>query len=269
MLGLTVFGLYDCLVRIWPESDDDAEESRVVYEKYESHGGDVVLVKVSVAPVGEAIPLPAHFVCGAVAGIAQSIVMDSWELISYCWVHRNDISMHHHFHHGINWPFITRRIIHHAAGYATLLGFYEMFRRSIVHRVEGFVSSGSSSVPKTLNMLERYGIVKKDSDNIYDLTVVPLGSAFIAGGFAGQLHFVVDHYSRHWKFRALKKPRSKRPKRPFPKPPSMRSFSLSFFPTAACFLAFQYGADLTESWLDEGFDQPVIRAFAVRNPESQ
>ena len=76
-------------------------------------------------------------------------------------------------------------------------------------------------------------------------------ASFVAGGVAGQAHFVMSHYLRQWKTSPRKSP-------VVFKPPKVRATMGAFLPTALSFLAFQYGGELAERWINND-----VQAFPV------
>jgi hypothetical protein len=256
LLGVAVFGVYDTLIfRSWPNHHPKKEEQQQPETKAVSTSHlKLVWMQASVGPSGEATNVWAHFGAGAIAGVAQSAIMDTWEILSYWWMHRHrNVTLQHHVRTGINHAFILRRLIYHTAGYATLFGWYEMVRRTLVRQTYDYLSSGAESVPQTLHLLKRFKLIHINEQGHYDMTIIPISTAFLAGGVAGQLHFVVSHYSRHWKLQALTSAVDVKHKgtRTLPKLPRFRYTAGAFVPTALCFVAFQYGGELTERLLNE------------------
>ena len=119
-----------------------------------------------------------------------------------------------------------------------------------------YITSGHQSVPRTLRFLESYHLIAKDTDSVYDMTVIPMTTSFLAGGWAGQIHFIISHYTRHWQKLSLHPNKTsenklRRTRRQWPKPPKLRPTASAFLPTALCFVAFQYGGELTQKIIDE------------------
>lgn len=207
----------------------------------------------SVRPDKPLTPLLAHFSAGALSGLAQSIVLDGWEII----VHRYYGALY-----TVPQRYLFRLAIHNAAGYASLFGCYELFRRCLTHFVYSYYESGHKSVPRTLDTMRRYGLISFQ-DNCYDMSVVPLATAFFAGGFAGKVHHVVNHSSRYWKLMAKRREATMN-RRLLPRPPSFRATLSAFLPTGVCFLAFQYGTEFYDQLLDEKMEQNPFPVYIVR-----
>ena len=189
----------------------------------------------------------------------------------------------------INTSLIVRRALHHAVGYATLFGWYESIRRYLVQQTLDYLQhSESPFVPVWLDILESCRLIHRNPNNgIYDMTILPISVAFCAGGIAGQAHYVVSHLlkqqrqqlprqhssSKHQHAilveQATKKSTTTAPtgttaakqQRHRPgsnnsffkrvKPPSLRATMGAFLPTALSFVAFQYGGELTERWIND------------------
>ena len=193
------------------------------------------------------LPLSYHLGAGALAGAAQSVVLDGWEILSY-WTHRQ---RYRHLHEGhapdlislINTPLVIRRLIHHSLGYMTLFGTYECLRRYGEDQVRNVLQSGEPWVTKHLDWLLENGIIgtrlARNNEEIYDLTSVPLLISFGAGGFAGQAHYIVSHYLRQWRKATDHSHHTVRH-------PTVPTTFIAFFPTALSFMAFQYGGEFTE-----------------------
>jgi len=77
-----------------------------------------------------------------------------------------------------------------------------------------------------------------------------MATSFVAGGLAGQLHYIVSTYTRHWKLLSLQQKSSNHYKRKLHLP-KLRPTAAAFLPTALCFVAFQYGGELTQKLIDE------------------
>lgn len=261
ILGITVFGLYEYLIlKRTNKEKDTAEKYDAVVCIYRHHEEDRVEKKttipaqVSVYPETSAkhtlLPLGYHLAAGAMAGAAQSVVLDGWEVLSY-WVHRQ---RYRHLHDGhapdlvslVNTPLVLRRLIHHSLGYMTLFGTYECLRRQGRDHVQNILQSGEPWVAKHLDwLLEREIIgtrLSQDNQEMYDLTSVSLLVSFGAGGFAGQAHYIVSHYLRQ-----LRKATDH--SRHIVRHPSPGTICAAFFPTALAFMAFQYGGEITQRML--------------------
>lgn len=117
-----------------------------------------------------------------------------------------------------------------------------------------YVKSGDPSVPRTLQLLEKYNLIVEEN-GVLNMTCVPMATSFVAGGFAGQLHYIVSTYTRHWKLLTLrsrdKTLQKQKHRRVWPKLPKLRPTAAAFIPTALCFVAFQYGGELTQRIIDE------------------
>lgn len=247
-MGFAAFGVYDILIlQDWFFPRPRIANESLNHRKKRTNQSEDLTVefKTGIPPIEERTPIIAHFVAGSLAGLFHSLVMDSWEVAMYWWTHRRKESFADHWNHGVNKRFILRRLVHHSIGFATLFGIYESMRRWIVYKSLHIFPSNSPVIEGTILAIEESGLSTRAKDLASKVAFAPVASSFLAGGIAGQAHFVVSHYSSHWKLHAGKKGRWT-----FPKRPLTRSVIGSFLPTAISFLAFQYGGDLT-AWLLE------------------
>lgn len=181
------------------------------------------------------IPVFAHAGAGLCAGMAHSAVVVLWELVT---------KQHQH------WHFVRRLkvMLQHSVGYAALFGTYEGVRRLLeytyfynlqrLRQRPPQATSSSSHVVKVQSFLNP--LLWHDAD-------MPLARwtfAFLAGGVAGEVYQIVTlamsqssvffsrrHGPSSWDWRKIKVRR-----------PTAASFVL----TGLCFVAFEFGGDLTE-----------------------
>jgi hypothetical protein len=148
-----------------------------------------------------------HTTAGAAAGVARSVFWMIWEG-----------AVHQHFRQP---RFFIRTTLHHSVGYGALFGSYQAFR----HSLAGIFDQTS---PSSVN----------DSHHHHHRLI----NISLAGGFAGQVHHVVSHYTSHAKvfYPSL------------PPPPRLRPTVLSFGPMALGFLAFEYGAETMDELQQQG-----------------
>jgi hypothetical protein len=176
ILGVAVFETYNYLVhhQHWSSSsevlvewqgssssndDDDNGEKQQQQQQHSltspaRSGSSEQAAAAAAAAAAAVAPLWVHIGAGALAGLVQSMILDSWEIALYYIRHYR----HHHHHHGsplswkttlpkslvttssntvfgtINTQLVYRRAVHHSLGYATLFGCYEAIRRSLVQR---------------------------------------------------------------------------------------------------------------------------------------
>jgi hypothetical protein len=227
LLGIVVFGVYDLLVFRTNPSVVPTIPS-LVHDT--SHG--------------QTKPVWAHFGAGAIAGAAYSVVVSGWEFGRYWWAHR-------HSHVGINHHLIARRLVHHSVGYGILFGSYEFFRRTLERLVHSSLPWESESPPKWLDILQQLQATYRTKFILYDIPISSLSCTFVAGGLAGQIHYVVNHHTMHWKLQVSPKVKHSMSSRAKPLGSIVRASYGSFLPTALCFLAFQYGGELAEYLLDK------------------
>ena len=133
ILGLAVFGVYDVLIfQTWPSRKNESDDNSKKHSPVLTSDLKLVWMHASLSPTGTGTPLYAHYVAGALSGVAQSVIMDTWELTSYWWNHHRDRFGSPQHLNGINFHFIFRRLVHHSLGYASLFGVYETTRRKLV-----------------------------------------------------------------------------------------------------------------------------------------
>jgi hypothetical protein len=178
----------------------------------------------------------------------------------------------------INTQLVYRRVVHHSLGYATLFGCYEGIRRTLVqhhgdHNNNKDDDSNSSHVPTAdaSGSSSNHGSNHNSCATPSTTTTMELAQAarpvvasFVAGGLAGQAHYCMSYYTRHWKWHHhhhhssshlhsshhLHHPARQHPqvvsfpvavvtgKIPIPQWPAIRA---AFLPTAVTFVAFQHG----------------------------
>lgn len=260
MLGASVFGIYDWLIfkAFATDTHLTSHIPAAVNEKDSIRKDEVqtIWMQASVSPGIGTLPVVAHFAAGALAGLVQSVIIDAWEVLAYGFVHRHELGKKKdpvlHVKQGINTSLLVRRAVHHSVGFSVLFGTFETVRNSLVSALFHYFSSGDPSILSTLAVLEQYRLIGVDNDGVHEMTIIPMSAAFLAGGSAGVAQYTANHYTRHWKMQAIDSARtSKVFKHVLPKQPSLRALCSPFMPTALCFLAFQYGGEITERWLDD------------------
>ena len=144
------------------------------------------------------------FGAGAAAGFAQSISRILWEEVVY----KSNFLREHP-------QFCVRTIVHNSLGYGALFGSYRGIREALIR-------------------YSSYETFEYSLGRVLPVENTPKGSlcTFVAGGLAGQIHHVLNHYTHHWRsFSAGKMSR-----------PRIRPMINAFLPTALCFFAFEHGA---------------------------
>jgi hypothetical protein len=256
-MGISVFGVYELAPArtvfgalasgtakdkaVEPITNDDVEEN-------DGSGVVVGYVKAPTIHAGDDDPLLGHVGDGAAAGLAQSVLMDAYELVLYGWRHRRTTGWS-----GVNLGVVARRAVRDSVGFAALFGTYEVARRFLEETLYGALRRSGSS----LALLEKYRVVTRDGrDGAYDASPVSMGAAFVAGGVAGQGHLVVNHYT-HSLFVHDRKHGANSVRNlwnALPKPPKARLVAGAFLPSALCFLAFRYGGVLAERLVTDNDD---------------
>jgi hypothetical protein len=152
----------------------------------------------------DAASICVHAIAGAASGVSRSLFWLGWERFVY------DIP------HG--WIFSWRTTVHHASGHGLLFGSYYYLRTSFL---------------EIRDLVKRATTEKGSDENLF-----PLFATFVAGGFAGQLHHISQHYTSHWRqFRSFHQ---------LPPPPRLRPVLTAFVPMALCFAVFEHGAQSAE-----------------------
>mmetsp|Transcript_117841 Transcript_117841/g.329975 ORF Transcript_117841/g.329975 Transcript_117841/m.329975 type:complete len:297 (+) Transcript_117841:86-976(+) len=156
-------------------------------------------------------PIWVHGTAGAASGLSRSLFWVGWERFVY------------HIPHNI--AFSYRTTVHHAIGHGVLFGGYYGLRKILLE-----------------SRSKKQAISGNDEDDEDDDDYYPIFASFLAGGWAGQLHHVVQHYTSHWReFRHHQ----------IPRPPRIRPSMAAFAPMAMCFAAFEHGAEGIEELLDQ------------------
>jgi NADH:ubiquinone oxidoreductase subunit len=159
-------------------------------------------------PMDGAAPIWLHGIAGAASGVSRSLFWVGWERFVYDIPH--------------SLAFSWRTIIHHAIGHGMLFGGYYGLRTIL------------------LEIRTKKSAIRGNEDEDY----YPIVASFIAGGWAGQLHHMVQHYTSHWRDFRVRLHQS-------PRPPRIRSIMTAFAPMAMCFAAFEHGAEGVEVLLDQ------------------
>lgn len=148
-----------------------------------------------------------HAIAGAASGVSRSLFWLGWERLVYEIPH--------------SWMFAWRTTVHHATGHGVLFGSYYGIRTLFL---ESCVRSGV--------LVENQK--REDDGGSYSAIL----ATFVAGGLAGQMHHVSQHYTSHWRqYRCLHQ---------LPPPPRIRPMAASFLPMAICFAVFEHGAESAE-----------------------
>jgi hypothetical protein len=145
--------------------------------------------------------VPAHVVSGALGGSVHGVVGTVWEAAA------GERTLHH--------ISLGKMTLHHSAAHATLFGSYEGLKRL-------FVATNSSS-----------------SDSQHQGPAY-LGSVSVAGGMAGQLQYIMSHYTKQW-LRLEADVGEATVVTSMRRPPVLRNILMAFPPSAIGFIAFEYG----------------------------
>jgi len=225
LMGMMVFGTYDILIHCYDtfklkHGYSTVEDDSMEY--YDTFGR--LLIKTPEVVV--------HSLAGGAAGVARTIFWMGWEAA----VHRNFWVRDHP-------KFCIRNTIHHATGYGCLFGSFQFTRQTLL-----FLDPISLLAPSSLDLSHNNsGIESERSTQTRNVqpfnyeTAVPMIYTATAGGFAGQTHHIVQHYTNHWKQFSAKPP-------PLPRLyPTLSSFATM----SLCFLAFEHGPQIVDGWTEE------------------
>jgi hypothetical protein len=267
LLSFVVFGAYDfLLLRRLKKNDTNQDDASTKGHERSLPTSEVaatrffpttILMHSWIAPHRESTPPLYHFGSGALSGFLFSLVLDAWDVGVF-------VARGHELPPRLNAPLIARRGFHHSVGYATLFGSFEVIRRLLDDWSMTFFSGAAgddANVANVLDALTRLRLVNHNDEEYeeksYNMSAIPSCTAFVAGGFAGQLHYVADHYTRHWRRSATNKEGffssllvSRR------QLPNLKATMSAFGPTAFCFVLFQYGSDIVDRMCD---DDRVVR----------
>ena len=241
-MGIAVFGLYEYLTM--PRKGGSRLKDRDHFET------------TTTITAAYYWPLWIHGGAGALAGATQSIILDGWEVGRY-WIHyyrQHGTAGIPHSHHLrlINTPLVVRRLVHHSLGYMTLFGTYEGLRRW-GHRQVASMREESAATTKEESAIDRLPLFGWEPDWIlnYNTTATtPWMISMLAGGVAGQAHYLVSHYLRQWHlYTDHHHHHSTHHHHHKVQHVSVGNVLRAFGPTALSFLAFQYGGELTAQWL--------------------
>lgn len=224
---MSVFGSYEYIA--YHLLADNLEE--VLHDQASDDNNDNVTIHVTKSlyvTAAEQSPVVAHFGAGVCSGLAQSLVMTGWEH----WTKPKGRQQ--------SWPYIGRRAVHHAVGYASLFGSYEWFRRHIHHGLHSYLLTEDHH-RDMLIMMDDYPWMRRE-DGLYDVTPIALLTSFVAGGFAGQVQHVVSQATSQWQRTGMFVPRGM---------PFAQGTLGAFIPSALAFVAFQYGGELTERMMED------------------
>ena len=149
-----------------------------------------------------------HGLAGAASGVTRSLFWVGWERFVYDIPH--------------SLAFSWRILVHHAVGHGVLFGGYHGLRSILLE---------NRSHKKVIGSIN-------EKDDYY-----PILASVLAGGWAGQMHHVVQHYISHWReFRQQQRSRLR--------PPRLRPTMAAFVPMALSFAAFEHGAEGVEELLE-------------------
>jgi hypothetical protein len=268
LLSFVVFGAYDLLLLRRLKKNDVNQDNSSSKAHEHSIPSEVsatrtttrlfptttILMHSWIAPHRESASPLYHFGSGALSGILFSLVLDAWDVGVF-------VARGHDVPPRLNAPLVARRALHHSVGYATLFGSFEVIRRQLDDWSMTFFSAAAGDdarVANVLDVLTRLRLINHHNDEEYEkksynMSAIPLVTAFVAGGFAGQLHYVADHCTRHWRRSAAQKDGSfSFLSRLVPRQlPNLKATMAAFGPTAFCFVLFQYGSEIVDRMCDD------------------
>jgi hypothetical protein len=174
------------------------------------------------------IPVLAHAGAGLCAGIAHSGALVLWEILTG--------KKHPH------WNIRRLRVLQHSFGYAALFGTYEGGRRLLEYNLYDYVLQHATAAAQVVEFLSFHPSLDwmKLGDGVHNLAPIRWIFSFLAGGVAGEAHKLVTLIMSHsfssgnspWDWRKILS--------------KMRPTASSFAVTGLCFVAFEFGGELTE-----------------------
>lgn len=158
-----------------------------------------------------------HVVAGSVAGLVHSC---GTSII---------VNVQNVYHHGSLVMPRFGPIIHHVIAHGTLFGTFEVLKRGFKYEEDYFLNS-------------------KDAES-ETVGVVDIATVGFAGGIAGQVQYVVSHYTEvlETENASFRMSYSFLVNNLKLRPPTLRSLFLAFPPSAIAFVAFDYSKDLIET----------------------
>jgi hypothetical protein len=222
---MMVFGTYDVCVHYWNELKSGTSSTA----RSTGTGGTIHEFVVRTPDVA------VHAVAGSAAGIARSLFWIGWEAVAHRknWIYDHPI-------------FCVRATLHHATGYGVLFGVFQSTRQSLLFLdpISLFMAAATTT---TTTQSDYPGTATasttSESEHAYNemTTIGPIIYTCLAGGMAGQIHHIVQHYTSHWKqFRSK-----------VPPPPRLYPTFTSFGTMALCFVAFEHGSQVVDGWIEE------------------
>ena len=210
-----------------------------------------------------------HSIAGGAAGISHSLFWFSWECLI---VHKNWNLLR------TRPKFCLRTILHHSVGYSALFGSYSFIKHSLLFLLplplplQRRPPPSSPSYPlagrndAATSSQEQHNNSRYDDDDFY--FAKPVISTFLSGGCAGLIHYIVNHYTSHWRVKestGLRGGRagylavsssssSKKYSTILPKLSSQKVIRI-FLPMACSFTAYEYGQLLFEEGINYGRTQ--------------
>ena len=220
VLGMAVFGTYDYMAfELLTSSSVKTDQ----HQDIPHHTGADCESERSIA--AHSIPVFAHASAGLCAGVAHSGALVVWDMFTKRQKFYN------------NWHAARRfkGLLQHSFGYAALFGTYEGVRRLLEYTFFDQLRAQEASQVMQFPFLYPLLDWMKPDNEIHDMTPVRWTFAFLAGGVAGEAHQIVTlvmthHNPRDWRTIL----------------PKMRPTIASFALTGLCFVAFEFGGELTE-----------------------
>lgn len=223
VLGMTVFGTYDFVAFDFLASTlPDRHRNPIPLSTT-----DLFESERSIA--AHSIPVVAHAGAGFCSGIAHSGALVLWEILTG--------KKHPH------WSVRRLRVLQHSFGYAALFGTYEGGRRLLEYTVYDHLLEQATAVAEVTEFSSFHPILNwmnLGDGVVQNLAPIRWTLSFLAGGVAGEAHKFVTLAMSHsfssqnspWDWRKIAS--------------KMRPTAAPFAMMGMCFVAFEFGGELTE-----------------------
>jgi hypothetical protein len=219
LLGMAVFGTYDFVTFMLLGDSSRPATTNNLPGALQSSSLMAATTTTTATPVLHA------GAAGLCAGVVHSATLIVWEILTG---KKNP-----------HWNPQKLKVVQHSLGYASLFGTYEGARRLLEYGFYDLLSFRQKLVEYPNQKIQHPWMTARDDDGsyyyYYDIT--PWSFSFLAGGLAGHVHQVVGH--------AIANTKTKLELRKIPTilvRPTVSSFCM----TGLCFVAFEFGGELTE-----------------------
>jgi len=241
IMGAAVFETYEHTIHFFDKNTTDKHAD-------ESSGTDAF----------ERVNVSQHFVAGAIAGSAHSILHIAFEAANYAKNQHHKIQFQH-LHLPANTSLTSMsswsifHTIHHSVAHALLFSTYEGTKRLLFGDASVHLRATSPFRQQVVNSdSDSVILIEEEDDEAHEVPDILLVS--LAGGIAGQIQHVASHFTESWfrvgddhPVRSHWDGRHKLNMKLLGVGPSMRSTLMAFPPSAIGFVAFEFGKGLMDT----------------------